>query len=208
MNFTPFYIAFLVISSGFRIFQNRAKQNREGGTVYFKPIFSLQFWLYVLMLIFSLVEFFLVGRRMNLFISLSGLIFYLAGIIGREWVIKTLGRYWSVDIRIREDHKLIKEGPYGYVRHPNLVCLFLEANGLCLIPNSYYALIFVWTIYLASILIRIQLEEKALIEKLGQEYIDYKKEVFGLLPIRHGKLSSTRAPEHQSTSHQNPTSDG
>jgi protein-S-isoprenylcysteine O-methyltransferase Ste14 len=184
MEFIIFYILFLILSSGFRIIRNRATRNREGGVVYFKPIFTVQFWLYVAVLILTIVEFFVVSPKINLFVTLSGLIIYLAGIVGREWAIKTLGEYWSADIRIKEDHKLIKDGPYRYVRHPNLVCLLLETNGLCLIPNSYWTLIFVWTIYLFSILLRMYLEERALIEKFGQEYNDYKKEVFALLPIK------------------------
>lgn len=187
MKFTTFYILFLILSSGFRFTRNRATRNREGGLVYFKPIFALQFWLYTGVLILAIIEFFIVGRRISPFVALFGLVIYLAGIVSREWTVKTLGEYWSADIRIREDHQLIKEGPYRYVRHPNLVCLLLEINGLCLIPNSYYSLMFVWLAYFPLILVRIHLEEKALIERFGQEYKNYRKEVFAFLPIKRAK---------------------
>jgi len=187
MKFTIFYILFLILSSGFRFARNRATRNREGGITYFKPIFTLQFGLYAALLILTITEFFLVCREINFFVSLFGLAIYLAGVVTREWTIKTLGEYWSADIRIRENHRLIKEGPYRYVRHPNLVCLLLEINGLCLIPNSYYSLLFVWMVYFPLILVRIHLEEKVLIEKLGQEYKNYRKEVFAFLPIKRAK---------------------
>ncbi|MDI6791702.1 MAG: isoprenylcysteine carboxylmethyltransferase family protein [bacterium] len=185
MKFTIFYLLFLILSTILRFFRNMATRNRKGGIVYTKSIFAFQSGLYAILLISTIVEFFLVvDQRVDLFASLFGLILYLAGIGGREWAIKSLSEYWSADIRIREDHHLIKEGPYRYVRHPNLVCLLLEVNGLCLIPNAYYSLIFLWTVFLFSILFRIHLEEKALIEKFGQEYLDYKKEVPALIPLK------------------------
>lgn len=187
-NFTLLYILFLVISTIFRIWRNTVTKNRSGnGVVYAKPIFAVQAWLYIIILILAITEYFTLNRRINLILSLVGLIMYLLGIWGREWVIRSLSDYWSADIRIREDHKLIKEGLYRYVRHPNLFCLLIEMNGLCLIPNSYYSFLSVWLIYFPLILVRIYLEEKALIEKFGQKYLDYKKELYGLLPLKKVK---------------------
>lgn len=185
IDFTLLYILFLVISSIFRIWRNTVTKNRSGdGVVYAKPIFAVQAWLYITILISAITEYFTLNREVNLTLSLLGFIMYLLGILGREWVIRSLSDYWSADIRIREDHRLIKEGPYRYVRHPNLFCLLIEMNGFCFIPNSYYSFLSVWLIYFPVILVRIYLEEKALIEKFGQEYLDYKKELYVLLPLK------------------------
>jgi len=32
--------------------------------------------------------------------------------------LRALGRQWSLQARVLEDHKLVREGPYRFVRHP------------------------------------------------------------------------------------------
>lgn len=189
MNFTVVYIIFLIISNAYRIWRRTATINKKGkeGTIHIRPICKVQVILYSVLAIGCVVEYFALGREINLWITVLGFILYLAGIFGREWVVKTLGQYWSVDIEIKEDHKLIKEGPFKYLRHPNSFLLQLEMTGIALIPNSYYSLFLIWTIYLPLTLIRIYLEEKALIDKFGEEYLEYRKEVYALLPIKRVK---------------------
>ena len=51
-------------------------------------------------------------------------IFYRS--FGRQWAFNSLGKYWSVDIEIRDNHELIKNGPYKYMRHPNNVFTYLK----------------------------------------------------------------------------------
>lgn len=190
-NFTNFYITFLILSSVYRVWRRRkynTKGKREGSIIrYAKPICTIQIVFYIILSISCIVEYFLLKRTINLLVSIIGIVLYLFGIIGREWVVKTLGEYWSPHIEIKENHKLVKEGPYRYLRHPNSFLLQAEVTGLALIPNSYYSLFFVWLVYFPLTLIRIHLEEHALIEKFGKEYIDYKKEVWALLPLRKVK---------------------
>ena len=50
--------------------------------------------------------------------AISGLFFILAGIVIRWSAILTLRKYFSVHVRIREDHKVIQSGLYKYIRHP------------------------------------------------------------------------------------------
>ncbi|MDI6703187.1 MAG: isoprenylcysteine carboxylmethyltransferase family protein [bacterium] len=185
MNFTLFYIAFLFLSLIYRQMRRSAtsRNKEEKGVIYSKSIYPIQFILYMVLFIGCAIEYLLFRRRVNLAICSTGFIMYFFGIFNREWVIKSLGKYWSHYIEIKKDHRLIKEGPYRYVRHPHLLCLLIEMTGLALIPNSYYSLLLIWLIYLPITLWRIYLEEKALIEKFGKEYIEYKKEVYALLPL-------------------------
>ncbi|HAW50272.1 TPA: hypothetical protein DCX16_04930 [bacterium] len=184
MNFTYIYLFFLAVFLFFRFIRNRATQNRQDGDVHSSWILPFQFWFYIIIIILTIVEFFTIERKINLSVSIFGFLICILGILGREWAIKALGNFWTADIRIKKDHKLIKDGPYKYVRHPNLLCLLLEINGLCFIPNSYYSLIFVWIVYFPLILLRIYFEEKVLLDVFGNEYDNYKREVFALLPIK------------------------
>ncbi|KAJ3073416.1 hypothetical protein HK102_006011 [Quaeritorhiza haematococci] len=43
----------------------------------------------------------------------------LAGCALRLWAFQTLGRLFTFQVGIRNNHKLIKTGPYKYLRHPS-----------------------------------------------------------------------------------------
>jgi len=142
------------------------------------------FLLYFMVMISAIVEYFLLDRRINLVLSGIGFLMYVSVIPVREWAIRSLGKFMSEHIEIKMGHKLVKEGPYKYLRHPLLSCLLIETTAITLIPNSYYSLIGALMLYFPLAFIRMYLEERVLIEKLGQEYLDYKKEVPGLIPLK------------------------
>ena len=146
---------------------------------------GIAFSLTYLLLIFGTIgEYFLISRGINLWISGIGIVVVGVRIWLKWWAMLTLGKYWSVHIEIREAHKLIKDGPYRYVRHPAYLSNLLAYLGIPLIANAYYTLIGVFLIYVPFNLIRLHLEERELIRKFGEEYEDYRKKVPALLPVR------------------------
>ena len=139
---------------------------------------------YLLLIFGSVGEYFLIPRKINLWISGIGIGIVAVRIWLKWWAMLTLGEYWSVQIEIRESHKLIKEGPYRYLRHPAYLSNLMAYLGIPLIANAYYTLIGMLLIYVPFNLIRLYLEEKELIRKFGEEYEDYRKKVPPLFPIR------------------------
>jgi len=139
---------------------------------------------YLLLIFGSVGEYFLIPRRINLWISGIGIGIVAARIWLKWWAMLTLGEYWSVHIEIRESHKLIKDGPYRYIRHPAYLSNLMAYLGIPLIANAYYTLIGMLLIYVPFNLIRLYLEERELSRKFGEEYEDYRKKVPPLLPIR------------------------
>lgn len=139
---------------------------------------------YILLIFGTIGEYFLIPRKINLWISGIGLGITAVRIWLKWWAMLTLGDYWSLHIEIREAHKLIKDGPYRYLRHPAYLSNLMAYFGIPLITNAYYTLIGVFLIYLPFNLIRLHLEEKELIKKFGEEYEDYRKKVPALLPIK------------------------
>jgi len=139
---------------------------------------------YLLLMCGSVVEYFLIPRKINLWISGIGMGIVVLRTWLKWWAMLTLGKYWSVQIEIRESHKLVKEGPYRYLRHPAYLSNLMAYLGIPLIANAYYTLIGVLVIYVPFNLIRLHLEEKELVKKFGEEYEDYRKKVPALLPIR------------------------
>ena len=73
---------------------------------------------------------------------LSGLSVALtwSGIALAIWARWHLGQYWSGRIRLREDHKLIRTGPYARLRHPIYSGLDLAAIGTVLAIDRWQLL--------------------------------------------------------------------
>ncbi len=112
-----------------------------------------------------------------------GLIVLFIGIFTRFLIIKSLGKYFTVDVTIRQDHKIKKDGVYSLLRHPSYSASLLTFLGLGLFLDNWISLIIAFIPPFLAFLYRIKIEEKALIEQFGQDYIDYKKQTKKLIPF-------------------------
>lgn len=110
-----------------------------------------------------------------------GAILGLCGIAFLIWVHACLGKEWSVNLQLNDDHRLIRSGPYSRIRHPMYTALFSVYLGLGLI-SSNYVIIILMIIAIISLAIRIPKEENMLIEKFGDEYKTYMENTGKLFP--------------------------
>ena len=53
-------------------------------------------------------------------LRIVGLVVFLAGLALRWYAIIYLGRFFTVNVAIASDHRVIDTGPYRYIRHPSL----------------------------------------------------------------------------------------
>lgn len=107
----------------------------------------------------------------------------LIGIIFRFVIIRSLGKYFTVDVTIKEGHKIKKEGFYKYLRHPSYAFSLLTSLGLGLYLNNWLSLIFAFVPPFLAFAYRIKIEEQALVEQFGNEYIEYRKTTKKLIPF-------------------------
>jgi protein-S-isoprenylcysteine O-methyltransferase Ste14 len=88
------------------------------------------------------------------------------------WVHHTLGRHWSTNLQLKQNHTLITEiteGPYRWVRHPMYTALFGFFVGLALISASWLIVVLVVAAILV-LYVRIDREETMMIDQFGNEY--------------------------------------
>lgn len=109
--------------------------------------------------------------------------FILIGIIFRFVIIRSLGKYFTVDVTIKEDHKIKKEGFYKYLRHPSYAFSLLTSLGLGLYLNNWLSLILAFVPPFLAFTYRIKIEEQALVEQFGDEYLEYRKRTKKLIPF-------------------------
>lgn len=106
----------------------------------------------------------------------------LSGIGIRWWAILTLGRFFSVDIAVQEEHRVVEEGPYRLVRHPAYTGLLMSFLGMGIAFMNWLSLILVIVPITAFFLYRISIEEDALSKKLGPAYLEYHRRTKRLVP--------------------------
>ncbi|MDQ7823807.1 MAG: isoprenylcysteine carboxylmethyltransferase family protein [Candidatus Eremiobacteraeota bacterium] len=114
-------------------------------------------------------------------LALAGLVIFLAGFLCALWSKATLGDCWSPGNEIRVMHEVVREVPYSLVRHPVYVSLVVMLLGTCLIFGSLTML--AATAVCAAILsFMAYMEERLLMEELGQGYLDYQEGVPFIVP--------------------------
>jgi protein-S-isoprenylcysteine O-methyltransferase Ste14 len=112
-----------------------------------------------------------------------GVIIIFIGIILRLFAVVTLGRFFTVDVTIRQGHKLKKDGLYKYLRHPSYFASLVSFIGMGWTFNNWLSLLVLIAAILIVFINRIKIEEKLLIQHFGSEYTEYKKHTSGLIPF-------------------------
>ena len=107
----------------------------------------------------------------------------LIGMLFRFSVIKSLGRFFTVDVTIRQDHSLKTTGYYKYIRHPSYLASYISFLGYGLSLNNYISLLAVAILLLIAFNRRIVVEEALLEEQFGNVYRDYKRKTKKIIPF-------------------------
>jgi protein-S-isoprenylcysteine O-methyltransferase Ste14 len=112
-----------------------------------------------------------------------GIFLMLLGVLVRQWAIAILGRFFSLTVRIAEDHKVVDKGPYRFVRHPSYTGVLITFIGLGLAVQSGGALLVLLVVFAVSFGYRMYVEERTLSTELGQDYASYMKRTKRLIPF-------------------------
>jgi protein-S-isoprenylcysteine O-methyltransferase Ste14 len=111
----------------------------------------------------------------------AGLALMLAGMALRWYAVITLGAYFTTTVAARGGQPVVERGPYHLVRHPSYAGSLLTLAGYCLAFTNWLALLAVVP-GAAGFAYRIRVEERALLETLGEPYAAYMRRTKRLLP--------------------------
>ncbi len=118
----------------------------------------------------------------NQVLLLVGLGMVLLGVIVRFVAIATLKSNFSGRLRIREDHTLVKNGIYKWIRHPAYFGAIILFLGIPVMFSSMLGFL-VMFLLVPYLLHRIKLEERMMTERFGVEYDEYVKQSKKLIPF-------------------------
>ena len=119
-----------------------------------------------------------------------GLVVLLAGIAFAVWARVHLGSNWSGTVTVKENHELIRSGPYGYVRHPIYTGLITGLVGTAICSGTVRAALGT-AIIGAALYVKSRTEERFMRETFPGQYEKYREEVPALVPF---SKSRRRAP--------------
>jgi protein-S-isoprenylcysteine O-methyltransferase len=113
----------------------------------------------------------------------AGSILFVLGIVLRWWSIIHLGCFFTVDVSIAAQHKVIDSGPYRFVRHPSYSGAVLAFLGFGLCLRNWISLLVLLLPIFAAFHWRIRVEERALGDALGEDYRAYARRTKRLVPF-------------------------
>jgi len=120
------------------------------------------------------------GGTRNL--KLIGLIVLIIALAIRWTAIFTLGKSFSSNVAILDSQKLNRAGLYRFIRHPSYLGLLLVFLAIGLHSRNWLSFAIVFIPCTAAILYRIQVEESALHQAFGADYVSYSRTTKRLLP--------------------------
>jgi protein-S-isoprenylcysteine O-methyltransferase Ste14 len=112
---------------------------------------------------------------------IAGLLLTLAGLALALWARTALGGNWSGIVTLKEDHELIRHGPYGHVRHPIYSAILLMVLGSALAIGTIGAIVGLPLIGL-GVWLKVRQEEALMTAHFPAEYPIYRTEVRALIP--------------------------
>ena len=117
----------------------------------------------------------------TLAIKLLGIALEVGGAALAIWARRTLGHNWSAEITIKEDHELIRTGPYSKVRHPIYSGLLAMYAGTAIVSGQMHALLGL-LLGIAAYLRKTRMEEQNMVIAFGGKYQTYRDETSALVP--------------------------
>lgn len=104
------------------------------------------------------------------------------GLVFRIYSIRVLGRFFTARVEIKNDHELIRTGPYRMIRHPSYLGAWIMYLGTSIILQSLVGFIFCAVSFFLAYSYRTKIEEQSLGEQLGSAYTAYQSETWKMIP--------------------------
>jgi protein-S-isoprenylcysteine O-methyltransferase Ste14 len=116
-------------------------------------------------------------------------VFFVGAVIGwlglllRWWSFATLGRYFTTVVKTSSDQVVVNRGPYRMLRHPSYTGLLAAFIGGGLMLGNWLGTVACSLLILIGLVYRLQREERALIDSLGDAYVDFAQHRARLVPF-------------------------
>jgi protein-S-isoprenylcysteine O-methyltransferase Ste14 len=175
-------VGFLLTAIIERLWERRFSQQAVRGEVKMRWSYAAFHLLHALIYVGTAVEFFWRKPVLNCSVSGLALVLFAVSVGLRLAAIRTLGRFWSLNLEIRPGHEFVRTGIYQRMRHPAYTAIILEVVAIPLVANAWFTATFAALTYIPLLLLRWSEEEKEMVAKFGAAYTQYRKDVPAFWP--------------------------
>lgn len=112
-----------------------------------------------------------------------GTMMLIAGAVLRRYCFNALGKSFTGTVTVSQDQQIVQNGVYRLVRHPSYTAAFLMFIGIGLALDSWISVAILFLIHCYLYGIRVTVEEKALLETLGEPYREYMSRTKRFIPF-------------------------
>ena len=113
-----------------------------------------------------------------------GIAITVVGVTLRRIAFKILDKFFTYNVSIQKDHKLLKDGPYKVIRHPSYTGILLVYFGyMVFLKCNLLGFVTVLVPFMFFMIKRIKNEEEELTKHFKKDYIHYKRETWAIIPF-------------------------
>jgi protein-S-isoprenylcysteine O-methyltransferase Ste14 len=112
-----------------------------------------------------------------------GAFLIIIGLIIRIYAINTLKQHFTYRVTKIENHELIETGLYKMIRHPGYLGQLFIFIGTAVSFSNWLSILSMMVAVSIGYLFRIRIEERFMIEQMGQKYLNYQKRTKKLIPF-------------------------
>jgi protein-S-isoprenylcysteine O-methyltransferase Ste14 len=185
----PKIIIIIVVSylyGFFEVFLNLRQRSKSKVTTSSDK--SSLWWLYGLITLGYALSFSIgatkVGRiyYWNTFFAV-GMALVVIGLMIRIYSILTLKQYFTYSVAKVENHKIIETGLYKFIRHPGYLGQLIIFIGISTSISNWLSILVMMIPVTLGYLYRIKIEERFMLEQLGEDYLNYQERTKRIIPM-------------------------
>ena len=105
------------------------------------------------------------------------------GLLLRWWSFATLGPLFTTVVKTSADQPVVSRGPYQLLRHPSYTGLLAALLGGGLMFGNWVGACACFLLVLLALVYRILREERAMVDAVGDAYLDFAKDRARLVPF-------------------------
>ena len=114
--------------------------------------------------------------------TIVGVVLIVGGTAFRYWSIQTLGQFFTATVQVQGEQRIITSGPYAIVRHPSYLGSFLAVFGFGILLGAFVGAFIAALSMGIAYYMRINAEERTLVEAFGDIYRTYQLRTKRLVP--------------------------
>jgi protein-S-isoprenylcysteine O-methyltransferase Ste14 len=105
------------------------------------------------------------------------------GLLLRWWSFAILGTYFTTVVKTSADQAVVERGPYRVLRHPSYTGLLAAFVGCGLMLGNWVGTAASFLLILVGLIYRLRREEHAMVDTLGDAYLDFAQDRARLVPF-------------------------